>query len=116
MSLTESDTRAKLIDPALHAKGWTEHLIRREETAGAIEIVDGKPRKHAKGWSSKFKYKRFERHRNPLPPLSEQKRISGILKEQIPSVERLRKALEGQLEAINKLPAVILRRAFSGEL
>jgi len=25
MPLTESDTRAKLIDPALHARGWTEH-------------------------------------------------------------------------------------------
>ena len=49
MPLTESDTRAKLIDPALHARGWTENLIRREETAGAIEIVDGKPRKRAKG-------------------------------------------------------------------
>ncbi|MDZ7316342.1 MAG: type I restriction enzyme HsdR N-terminal domain-containing protein [candidate division KSB1 bacterium] len=49
MNLSESDTRAKLIDPALHARGWTENLIRREETAGAIEIVDGKPRKRAKG-------------------------------------------------------------------
>ncbi len=49
MSLSESDTRAKLIDPALHARRWTENLIRREETAGAIEIVDGKPRKRAKG-------------------------------------------------------------------
>jgi hypothetical protein len=24
-----SDTRAKLIDPAIHACGWTEDLIRR---------------------------------------------------------------------------------------
>ena len=47
--LNESDTRAKLIDPAIHAKGWGEDLIRREETAGAIEIIDGKPRKRAKG-------------------------------------------------------------------
>jgi len=49
MNLGESDTRAKLIDPAIHACGWTEDLIRREETAGAIEIVDGKPRKRARG-------------------------------------------------------------------
>src|SRR5213594_2523426 len=45
----EADTRAKLIDPALHTRGWTEDLIRREETAGAIEIIDGKPRKRARG-------------------------------------------------------------------
>ena len=31
MSLSEADTRAKLIDPAVHARGWTEDLIRREE-------------------------------------------------------------------------------------
>ncbi|MBI2304002.1 MAG: DEAD/DEAH box helicase family protein [Chloroflexi bacterium] len=49
MPLSESDTRAKLIDPALHACGWTEDLVRREETEGAIEIVDGRPRKRAKG-------------------------------------------------------------------
>jgi len=49
MGYGESDTRAKLIDPAIHTCGWTEDLIRREETAGAIEIIDGKPRKRAKG-------------------------------------------------------------------
>ncbi len=49
MGLGEADTRAKLIDPAIHARGWTEDLIRREETAGAIAIIDGKPRKQAKG-------------------------------------------------------------------
>jgi type I restriction enzyme R subunit len=46
---SESDTRAKLIDPALHARGWTEDLIRREESAGAVQIIDGQPRKQAKG-------------------------------------------------------------------
>jgi type I restriction enzyme R subunit len=49
MPFGEADTRAKLIDPAIHAHGWTEELIRREETAGAIEIIDGKPRKRARG-------------------------------------------------------------------
>jgi len=45
MPLSESDTRAKLIDPALHTRGWTEDLIRREETAGAVEFVDIQPRR-----------------------------------------------------------------------
>lgn len=49
MGLGESDTRAKLIDPALHSRGWTEDLLRREETAGAIEVFKGKPRKRSKG-------------------------------------------------------------------
>jgi type I restriction enzyme R subunit len=42
MTFSEADTRSKLIDPAIHARGWTEELIRREETAGAIEIVGRK--------------------------------------------------------------------------
>ena len=49
MALSEADTRAKLIDPALHAWGWMIDLIRREETAGAIQIIEGKPCKQAKG-------------------------------------------------------------------
>ncbi len=49
MPLNESDTRAKLIDPAIHGCGWTEDLIRREQTAGAIEIIAGKARKRSKG-------------------------------------------------------------------
>jgi type I restriction enzyme R subunit len=45
----EADTRAKLIDPAIHAKGWTEEHIRREETAGGIEVVEGEARRSSKG-------------------------------------------------------------------
>jgi type I restriction enzyme, R subunit len=45
----EADTRSKLIDPAIRARGWTEETIRREETAGAIEIIDGKPRRRSRG-------------------------------------------------------------------
>lgn len=46
---SEADTRAKLIDPALHARGWTEDLIRREETAGPIVLAEGGARKLPKG-------------------------------------------------------------------
>lgn len=40
-SRNEADTRSELIDPALRAKGWTDDLIRREQTAGRVEIQDG---------------------------------------------------------------------------
>ena len=49
MSLSEADTRAKLIDPVLHDRGWTEDLIRREETAPAIEIIEGRARRSPRG-------------------------------------------------------------------
>jgi len=45
----EADTRAKLIDPAIHTRGWTEDLIKREETAGAIEIAGGTARRKSGG-------------------------------------------------------------------
>ncbi len=49
MSLNEADTRAKLIDPAIHKRGWTEDLIRREETAGTVEIINGRARRRSRG-------------------------------------------------------------------
>lgn len=49
MPLNEADTRAKLIDPAIHKRGWTEDLIRREETVGTVEIIGGKARRRSRG-------------------------------------------------------------------
>jgi len=49
VSRDEQSTRTQLIDPALHAQGWTEDLVKREETAGAVEIIDGKPRRRTRG-------------------------------------------------------------------
>jgi type I restriction enzyme R subunit len=49
MGLSEADIRAKLIDPALHSRGWTEDILRRKESTGAIEGIKGKPRKQTKG-------------------------------------------------------------------
>lgn len=47
-----------------------------------------------------------------LPPLSEQKRITAILKEQMAAVDRARAATEAQLEAAKALPAAYLREIF----
>lgn len=52
----------------------------------------------------------------PLPQLTEQKRISEILKEQMAASDKARKAAEEELAAINSLPAAILRKAFNGEI
>jgi type I restriction enzyme R subunit len=49
MDYNEADTRAKLIDPAIHKRGWTEDLIRREETLGTVEIINGKARRRSRG-------------------------------------------------------------------
>ena len=52
----------------------------------------------------------------PLPPLTEQKRIAALLKEQMAYVETVRMSAREQLDAINALPAALLRRAFAGTL
>jgi len=49
MILSEADTKAKLIDPALHRRGWIEDFIHREETDRGIDIIDGKPRRRERG-------------------------------------------------------------------
>jgi type I restriction enzyme S subunit len=51
-----------------------------------------------------------------LPPVTEQQRIAAALNEQMAKSGRLRKSLEAQLDAINKLPAAFLRKVFSGRL
>jgi type I restriction enzyme R subunit len=50
-ALNEADTRAKLIDPAIHSRGWSEEFIRREETNGTVEIdpVTKKARRRPRG-------------------------------------------------------------------
>ena len=52
----------------------------------------------------------------PLPPLPEQQRIAGALREQMAAVEKARAAAEAELNTINALPAALLRRAFNGEI
>ena len=51
-----------------------------------------------------------------LPPLAEQKRIVAILNEKMAAIEKAKTATLSQLEAINALPAAILKQAFNGEL
>jgi restriction endonuclease S subunit len=51
-----------------------------------------------------------------LPSLADQRRIASQLSAQMASAERLRQALTDQLGTINKLPAALLRDAFSGKL
>lgn len=48
MSLNEADTRAKLITPALHSRGWTEDFIGREGPAAPIDIVGNRARRRNK--------------------------------------------------------------------
>jgi type I restriction enzyme S subunit len=54
--------------------------------------------------------------RFPVPPIEFQVRLSAMLDEQMSSTARTIKAIEEELDVINKLPAALLRRAFSGEL
>ncbi|MFN5515732.1 MAG: restriction endonuclease subunit S [Cyanobacteriota bacterium] len=51
-----------------------------------------------------------------LPLIEEQKKIAQELKEKMLQVTIIQNALQSQLEAINALPAAILRQAFNGEL
>lgn len=65
--LSEADTRAKLIDPALHRRGWTEDFIRREQTACGIDIVDGKPRRRKSGRTDYLLCLRIASHSTLFP-------------------------------------------------
>jgi type I restriction enzyme R subunit len=72
----EADTRAKLIDPALHASQWIELVndeqrdshgeIHREQSAVRIDILDGKPIKRGRGRVDYLLRAFIEGHEHPL--------------------------------------------------
>lgn len=52
----------------------------------------------------------------PLPSIPEQRNIAAALNEQMLNAEQAKKILKDQLASINKLPAALLRQAFTGKL
>ncbi len=76
MSYNEADTRAKLIDPALHTRQWIELIkdeqradhgeIHREQSAIRIDILDGKPLKRGRGRVDYLLRVYLESHDQPL--------------------------------------------------
>jgi hypothetical protein len=52
----------------------------------------------------------------PIPPIERQREIVLALKEQQSGIDQLRIVLDTQLDAIQQLPAALLRQAFNGEL
>ena len=98
MPYGEADTRARLIDQAIHARGWTEDLIRRDETAGALEDIHGRRRKRAKG---RFDYASRVKVDPDTQPIA--------------VMEGAPNTVEAELDTMSVLPAAGLRRAFTGE-
>jgi len=52
----------------------------------------------------------------PVPQVEEQRRIASKLEDKIAYSEKIKVAIENQLDTIEALPPAILRKAFSGEL
>ena len=65
---------------------------------------------------SNLNFRKLAALRIPLPPLTEQQRIAALLNQQMAYVETVRMSAREQLDAINALPAALLRRAFAGTL
>jgi type I restriction enzyme, S subunit len=47
-----------------------------------------------------------------IPPIAEQRRIAAELRDRLATIDEMTRAIETQLEAIEALPAALLRRAF----
>jgi type I restriction enzyme S subunit len=70
----------------------------------------------ASGSMKKISREQIQAQQVPVPATADQQRIAATLNEQMASAERARKAIEEELDAINKLPAALLRQAFNGAL
>lgn len=69
MPFNEADTRAKLIDPAIKARGWTEDHIRRETTQPRIDLdpTTGRARRRGSGRSDYLLRFRVNPGTQPVP-------------------------------------------------
>ena len=70
----------------------------------------------ASGSMKKITREQIQAQQIPVPYIDDQQRIAATLNGQMASAKVARKAIEEELDAINKLPAALLRRAFAGEL
>jgi type I restriction enzyme S subunit len=61
----------------------------------------------ASGTMKKITREQIQAEQVPLPAFANQERIAAILNEQMTSAAQARKAIEGELDAINKLPAAL---------
>jgi len=66
MPRNEDATRRELINPKIHARGWTEDLVRPEKTVGQVEIIAGRPRR-GKGRTDYLLCLPAEAGKSPLP-------------------------------------------------
>jgi hypothetical protein len=69
LGLSESDTGTKLIDPAIHARGRTEDLIKREETAGPLLVILDRKAKSSRATRHRFSW-RYGRQINTSAPIA----------------------------------------------
>jgi type I restriction enzyme S subunit len=98
-----------LPDTAIITKDYLAWIFRREETVNvAMSGVTGSRMPRAN-------LKELGRMLIPLPPLPEQKRIVEKLNKQLELAEKAKKAALEKLEAINKLRASLLQKAFEGD-
>jgi type I restriction enzyme S subunit len=70
----------------------------------------------ASGSMKKITREQIQAQQIPVPAVADQQRITAMLNGQMASAERARKTIEEELDAINKLPTALLRRAFNGGL
>ena len=67
MPRNEAETRADLIDPAIQSSGWTGELVKRERTAGSIDIIDGQPHQRSRGRIDYLLRVRVNPNTQPVP-------------------------------------------------
>ncbi|GMO32743.1 MAG: hypothetical protein Ta2B_13590 [Termitinemataceae bacterium] len=69
------------------------------------------------GSGSTFKAITNEQIQNiEIPPLAEQRRIAAIIDAKLTAVDKAKRLLQEQSEAINAISAAILRKVFAGEI
>jgi type I restriction enzyme S subunit len=92
-------------------------VLKREYARAVLQLLTDQIKEDSHGLGMLHMTKEYmETYSIPLPPLPEQERICATLDLEMSTTSKARDAAEAELEAINALPAALLRRAFNGEL
>jgi type I restriction enzyme S subunit len=100
------DIKAVLPSQNILRSDYLRWLLRQQESCILSQGIKQGPTVHSirSGFIENFKI--------PLPPIPEQQRIAGVLREQMSALEKARAAAQARLEAVNTLPAILLCQAF----
>jgi len=123
MAYTESDTRAKLIDPQIKSSDWLEsHIVREYYFTDGRKLIGGKRGQQyyvdylSSSINSCLSFIKLNELKIPFPSLLIQQKVVKYLDEISEKTEKVKSVQKKKMDSLKALKASVLDRALRGEL